>query len=201
MEDIGNPPAQAVLFGRAPRAWMERYKAKGYHRFNPVHAAARRRATPFFWDDADFVSALAPEQAAFMSDMASGGVAGGFTIPIHSWGALPASCSLVPDRDGVDPANYFLGHSAAIFAHERARELLCGARADAPVLTQRERDCLILVARGKSDWAIGELLGVSEGAAHKIIERAKRKLGVATRVQAVVRALHAGAISLSDATQ
>jgi DNA-binding CsgD family transcriptional regulator len=71
-------------------------------------------------------------------------------------------------------------------------------RAEPVRLTERERRLLTLVAHGKSDWAISELVGVSEGAVHKTIERAKGKLGVATRVQAVVRALHLGELSFGE---
>jgi DNA-binding CsgD family transcriptional regulator len=39
---------------------------------------------------------------------------------------------------------------------------------------------------------------VSEGAVNRTIERAKKRLGVATRTQAVVRALQSGQISLLD---
>jgi DNA-binding CsgD family transcriptional regulator len=63
-----------------------------------------------------------------------------------------------------------------------------------PPLSERERECLSWVATGKSDWEIGEILSISEKTANAHIERAKTKLGVPTRMQAVVMALHAGAI-------
>lgn len=54
-------------------------------------------------------------------------------------------------------------------------------------LSPRERDCLVFVAQGKSDWEIGMILGVSKTTAHTHIENAKRKLDCRTRAQAVVR--------------
>lgn len=54
-------------------------------------------------------------------------------------------------------------------------------------LSPRERDCLVYVAQGKSDWEIGVILGVSKTTAHTHIENAKRKLDCRTRTQAVVR--------------
>lgn len=65
-------------------------------------------------------------------------------------------------------------------------------------LTLRERQCLELVARGKSDWVVSKLLGISERTVHNHIERAKRRLGVATRVQAIVHALATRQISFGD---
>lgn len=52
----------------------------------------------------------------------------------------------------------------------------------------RQRDALRFVASGKSDWEIAQLLGISVATAHEHVENAKRKLGVRTRVQAVVLA-------------
>ena len=65
-------------------------------------------------------------------------------------------------------------------------------------LSKRERECLLLAAQGKSDWAIAELLGLSERTAHHAIERAKHKYGVSTRVQAIVHAIAAGEFSAAD---
>ena len=56
-------------------------------------------------------------------------------------------------------------------------------------LTVRERECLKWAAIGKTDWEIGEILGISQSTAHFHIEKAKKKFGVATRTQAVVQAV------------
>ena len=67
-----------------------------------------------------------------------------------------------------------------------------------PQLTPRQRDCVVLVAQGKSDWEIGQVLGISESTVHKHIEDAKRRFGVSTRVQLVVRSLFDARLSFSD---
>lgn len=63
------------------------------------------------------------------------------------------------------------------------------------VLTSRERECLNWVAKGKTDFEIGIILSISARTARFHIENAKRKLGVATRVQAVTRAIQTNAIA------
>ena len=65
-------------------------------------------------------------------------------------------------------------------------------------LSLRERQCLELVAQGKSDWAIGQILRISEHTVHRYIESAKHRLGVATRVQAIMCALQGRQISMGD---
>lgn len=59
-------------------------------------------------------------------------------------------------------------------------------------LTPREKQVLELVAQGKDDWAIGQLLSISESTAHWHIERIKKRFGVHTRTQAVLIAFKAG---------
>ena len=61
-------------------------------------------------------------------------------------------------------------------------------------MTHREVECLQWAALGKTDWEIGELLGVTKATAHFHIEQAKRKLGVKSRVQAVALLLLHGTI-------
>jgi DNA-binding CsgD family transcriptional regulator len=61
-------------------------------------------------------------------------------------------------------------------------------------VTPRESEVLGWVAAGKSDWAIGRLLNISGKTVNFHVENAKRKFGVATRVQAVVIAMRNGLI-------
>ena len=57
---------------------------------------------------------------------------------------------------------------------------------------------MVLAAQGKSDWEIGRLLGISESTVHKHIEDAKRRFGVSTRIQLVVRGLAEARLSFAD---
>jgi DNA-binding CsgD family transcriptional regulator len=61
-------------------------------------------------------------------------------------------------------------------------------------VTARESEILVWVAAGKSDWAIGQILRISRKTVNFHVENAKRKLGVGTRVQAVLVALRRGLI-------
>ncbi|HCK85245.1 MAG TPA: hypothetical protein DHW63_12230 [Hyphomonadaceae bacterium] len=193
------PPPGAIMVLRYPPSWVAHYSSEHLDRIDPVFEVASHRTTPFWWREPSFLDGLKRPQRRMLSEGGEAGIKDGYTIPIRGPGALPASCSLIPDSGGADPIHYTLAHAMAVFAHERARQLLAASIVnDTPKLTARERECLALVARGKSDWVISCLLGVSEGAVNRTVERAKKRLGVATRTQAVVRALQAGEISLFD---
>src|SRR3984893_1028344 len=55
-------------------------------------------------------------------------------------------------------------------------------------LPQREVEALTWAARGKTFWEIGEILGLSKRTVEFHLENARRKLGVATRTQALIKA-------------
>jgi DNA-binding response OmpR family regulator len=55
-------------------------------------------------------------------------------------------------------------------------------------LRERELETLTWAARGKTFWEIGEILGLSRRTVEFHLENARRKLGVATRTQALIKA-------------
>jgi len=63
-------------------------------------------------------------------------------------------------------------------------------------LSDRERECMVLAAQGKSDREIGEKLGLSEKTVDEYIQRVKHKFEVSSRVEAIVWALKLGLIEV-----
>jgi DNA-binding NarL/FixJ family response regulator len=55
-------------------------------------------------------------------------------------------------------------------------------------LRDREVETLTWAARGKTFWEIGQILGLSKRTVEFHLENARRKLGVATRTQALIKA-------------
>ncbi|MBX9745682.1 MAG: LuxR family transcriptional regulator [Hyphomonadaceae bacterium] len=192
------PPADAVMMVDYPRAWLERFSAKNYAARDPVFKAARQQTLPFQWSDRKFRSGLAGDQLRILDEAFSVGLTDGFTIPIHAPDALPASCSLVIGPDGVDPLNARTAHWYAVYAHECARRLRLANAPARPKLSLRERQCVQLLGQGKNDGDMAMILGLSEHTVHNIVRRAMGKYGVASRMQAFVRALKDGQIRLED---
>jgi DNA-binding CsgD family transcriptional regulator len=96
------------------------------------------------------------------------------------------------------------GKSRRTAARSRAQALLANGHGQphgqpprangkkAPLLSERERDCLAYVAQGMSDADIARKLAIAPSTAHFYIEKAKRKLGAKTRAQAVAHLIAAG---------
>ena len=62
----------------------------------------------------------------------------------------------------------------------------------------RERQCVQLLGQGTDDGDTAVILRLSEHTVHNIVRRAMHKYGVASRMQAFVRALKDGQIRLED---
>ena len=71
-----------------------------------------------------------------------------------------------------------------------------GASIDIRRLTPREREIISWVALGKPDWQIGRILMISPKTVNYHVETAKRKLGAATRGQAVAIAAGLGLLDV-----
>jgi DNA-binding CsgD family transcriptional regulator len=195
-------PEEAVMVLNYPQSWVETYSELQLHRVDPVFRRADRSIVPFFWDAADFKTSITSSQHKMLALARRFGVAHGYTIPIHGPAACwrpPSSCSLIPDSRTLGDAAYLAAQLMAYHLFDRAERLLGSSRAiDIPRLSPRERQCLALVGEGKCDWTISRLLGLSMYTVHNHIERAKRRLRVGTRIQAVVRALISHQITFAD---
>jgi DNA-binding NarL/FixJ family response regulator len=67
-------------------------------------------------------------------------------------------------------------------------------------LTDREREVLVLVARGETNKEIGRHLGISERTARTHVSNILGKLGLASRTQAALYAVREGIVSGAEAT-
>jgi len=199
--DPSNPPEEAVLLRKYPRAWEDECYDRGTSRGDPVLQYAERTLIPFHWDDPAFLRSLDEQQHAILMRARACGLLHGFTVPIHPpWSAslTKASCSVVTSSARVAPERYQVIQLISLYLYNAMSHPCHSHGLSTASLTERERQCLELVARGKSDWIIGQLLKISEHTVHRHIETAKRRLGVSTRVQVILRAIELRQISFGD---
>ncbi|WP_329619448.1 response regulator transcription factor [Streptomyces sp. NBC_01255] len=126
-----------------------------------------------------------------------------FDLDEHAFAALQAGASgfLVKDAPAEDllAAIRTVHRGDAVIAPSTTRRLLDHVAADLPAsrhgapdpvasLTDRERDVLLLIARGDSNATIARRLFLSEGTVKTHVGRILAKLGLRDRVQAVIYA-------------
>jgi LuxR family quorum sensing-dependent transcriptional regulator len=185
---IGKERHYRYCFNSWPQDWLDYYNAHGFFQRDFIVAESRRRMAPFTWTEMDpsiFKGQVAEE---FFGASRAHGWIDGFVIPIRGTGGFEGIVSLASKRPvELSPVERTLIEAAARGLNERCRTTigLGDTPQPLPQLTDREVECLQWVSLGKTDWEIGELLGVTKATAHFHIEQAKRKLGVTSRVQAV----------------
>ncbi len=193
--------ASPVQLSDFPPTWRNLLASEDYYIHDPVLVACEKSVAPFAWADLPKLITMTRQHHAYMANAEKQGLKRGYTIPIHVPGEASGLCSFVTAGDkelpqGSLPAAQYL----ACFAFEAARRLVVerSASAGVPRLTQRQLDCVVLAAQGKSNWVASRLLGLSPDTVHKYLESAKKRYGVSSRTELVVRALYDGQLSFND---
>ncbi|WP_156679593.1 helix-turn-helix transcriptional regulator [Sphingomonas profundi] len=186
-----------------PVEFIGRLRELGLTR-DPVLRASERAGIGFSWDQIPSLIPLRDGDHAYMREAARHGLVNGFTVPNNVPGEILGSCHFaVGSSDALPRQHFAAAQSVGAFGFEAARRLAGEIAAPGPApdpapLSQRQRDCLVQVARGKSDGVIAEILGLRPRTVNEYVEAAKRRYVVATRQQLVVRALFCSEISFSE---
>ncbi|MEO7179039.1 MAG: LuxR family transcriptional regulator [Allosphingosinicella sp.] len=199
---FGRPEDEHVRLTNYPLEWVGfvREMAK---LTDPVVRAAERMGSGFKWDQLESLLNITAAEAEYMRQAARHGICQGYTVPNHVPGETFGSCSFsIQDCQPFPEASISAAQALGSFAFEAARKLVRQRPGEiylqpAP-LSDRQRECLLFVARGKSDSVIADLLAIRPRTVNEHIEAAKRRYSVATRSQLLVRALFRSEICFSE---
>jgi LuxR family transcriptional regulator, quorum-sensing system regulator BjaR1 len=183
-----------ILFEEWPEAWTSTYVERRHYVHDPMLKEIFRTADPFLWSEAMAKRESTKAELTVMAEAEKAGMNEGFVIPIYGVGGAIHAFTMTGEAPRTDSKARAELHLLSMYAYARARRLRRHSGGTPVSLTMREREALRWVAQGKSDWEIGEIMGTSDSAAHKLIESAKRKCNVSTRIQAVVIAIRQGDI-------
>lgn len=177
--------------------WMADYLPRDILRWSPValHCAEHVTPCPLGVEMIDLMRNLTPEGVDIVRFSAEAGIRSGVCFPVRdpalgAWGGVAFATGL--PRHEFQALMKAIGHVvqvAALCADIRIRELAMRDSARSVRLTARERECLLWLTEGLRPSAIAERLGVKRVTVDLHIANARRKLGAATREQAVANAL------------
>jgi LuxR family quorum sensing-dependent transcriptional regulator len=175
----------------------EAYVGEGHIREDPSIEVARRGGFPSMWSELEARWRAAGRSTRAFQLVASHGFREGFVIPVHGPGPYRGLVALLGEADALPLRDRAAIHLMALYLHERLRQMLAPEPMTAlpealPRLSPGEVECVKWLLAGKSDWEMGEILGISEATAHWRIERAKAKFGVKTRAQLAALAIQRG---------
>jgi len=190
--DAGEQLDAAFLLNSYPKDWVQHYDEKGYISADPIVRELFLSCQPFSWSEVLARRDIGDAERLIMNESADAGMHEGFVVPIYQDGGYTGIVSYA----GLDPMITEESRGAvtlaSVFLHSKLTSLRRLENRNTFDLTERELECLRWAAGGKSDWEIGQILLISSKTVNYHIENAKRKFGVATRVQAIVAALRVG---------
>jgi LuxR family quorum-sensing system transcriptional regulator CciR len=199
--DIRTAPKPTIRLHNYPTDWEDYFNEHKLGTCDPVHRASHLTSVGFAWSQVSSMISLTPRDQEVLERAAHRGIRDGFTIPAHVPGESNGSCTFATSGNAAImedrlPAAQLIG----AFGFEAARHLwgvreVGGVR---PQLTDRQRDCLVWAARGKSDWEISRILGVSHETVIRHLKQARERYGVAKRTLLAIHALFDGSISFID---
>ncbi len=195
--------SEFVALSNYPQYWVDQYVADEIVNFDPILLASQRTNVGFGWSQLDELIPLMPIHREIMERTHKAGLADGFTVPANVPGELNGSCHFAtgPERM-AQKDNFPMAQLVGSFAFQAARKLVIRMRSlpgePAVQLTQRQLECIVLVARGKTDWEIGKILGITEETVRQHIKSARERYDVPKRVQVVLRAVYDGLVPLSE---
>lgn len=198
--DIRRHPEQAIRLHNYPGEWVEYYDANSLGLSDPVHRASHKTSLGFAWSRIPEMIALTPQDREILAKGGVNGIGDGFTVPAHIPGESHGSCSFAnPAGTALPEDDLPLVQLIGTFAFEAARRLW-RVRPATPIapLTDRQRECLIWVARGKTDWEIAKILGVGEQTVITHLKHARDRFGGGKRTSLVAQALYDSSISFPD---
>jgi LuxR family transcriptional regulator, quorum-sensing system regulator CciR len=199
--DLDEPARPAIRLHNYPAAWVDYFEGHRLAPSDPVHRASHLTSVGFTWAQLPSMIELTQRDRDILALAGASGIGDGYTVPAHVPGESNGSCSFATLAGQPLPEQHLpSAHLVGAFAFEAARRLwrVRDRLRPAPRLTDRQRDCLVWAARGKSDWEIGRILGISKETVIQHLKTARERYGVANRTQLTVSTLFDGTISFFD---
>jgi LuxR family quorum-sensing system transcriptional regulator CciR len=198
---LGSSLGHLIRLDNYPDGWAEELVGRHDFSADPVHLASLRTNAGFGWDELGKLVPLGSPQRRILERSRYHGLGSGFTVPANVPGEPSGSCSFAVAPGRALP-NHRLQSAELIGVHAfRAARRIYGfdAAGARPRLSRRERQCLRLVAAGKTDWEIAQILGISLETARQYVKRARAAYDVVSRAQLVACGLRDALVSFDEA--
>jgi len=198
---VGHPGCDpSVLLHNYPSNWAEVYVGFDLAATDPIRRAAERSMQGFSWRSVANLIPLTDLERRMFQTGVHHGLIDGFTVPRHLPADASGTCTFAigPTRllpDAMLEAAELVGAMALA----TTRRLMRGDQESHRCrLTDRQRDCVLWAARGKTDWEISRILGISHETVIQHLKEARDRYNVRKRSLLIVCALFDGLICFTD---
>lgn len=197
--DIGaaseQPFSELTVITSAPADLLQRYEGDGVDGISPLRSLMKLSSAPFEFRPGSPMPTFPDDRGviveAFCKDQ---DLDCWFFTPVYHPDHGQAVVSFLGKRG---PLSFTEKAELCLYAqlvHEKLRHVSAKPVRAHSTLTDRERECLVWTAAGKTSSEIARILGLSEHTVNHYLNNAARKLDAVNRTQAVVFALRNGFI-------
>lgn len=187
-------------FNTYPHEWQQHYVDRRYPQDDLVFRTAATRVTPFRWDTLIANSEITKRQRRVFDEARDFNIRNGVTVPLHGPGNGFATLTFSGNLTKVQLDEVWKEHeteftAVGMYTHEAVlRNAERQGAANVTKLTNREQECLVWTAQGKTSWEISQILSISATTVQFHLKNAMKKLGVYSKLHAVVKSIIHGLI-------
>ena len=183
--------SEIITIDGYPEGWVEHYFKNEYYKSDPVISWCLKNILPIHWRSLNVTEESLG--AKMMEDAERFGLKDGCTVPVHGPLGQLGMLSMAVSND-LELAKTTIINAAiplqVLSPHiqNRVTQLQEQQIEKSPSITDRERECLIWAANGKSSNEISQLLSISEATVNFHLNNVMKKLKVYNRQHAISKA-------------
>jgi DNA-binding CsgD family transcriptional regulator len=195
---IGKKRGHGVL-KNYPDDWMKYYSNKNYEDLDPVRKYIMQANGAFLWSELDCSTGykLQKDEKLLMNEAMEAKLLDGIGFSLHAPRNEVLGMGFASSSGGVELHPNLLSVVTMVATQFHTVFIKMNKLENQPkiYLTSREKDVLYWCLRNKSNWAIGEILSISENTVKFHMSRIFTKLSVNGKTQAVLKAINLGLIT------
>jgi len=197
---IGCTPGPNLLVHNYPDRWAKTYISFDLSGRDPVRRACEQSFQGFTWRNIDRLIPLTRGDRRMLAVGQDNGIADGFTVPRHLPGQANAACTFAVGPGTRLPVDMLaIAEGVGAVALTTARRIAGVATPKSKsVLSDRQRDCALLSARGLTAGQIASELGISKGTVIHHLRIARERYDVHCAEALLVCAIADGLFCLAD---
>lgn len=197
--DFDKRPNLGLRLHNYPEGYETWFDRRRLGLVDPVHRASEMTHWRFLWSELSELIIMTPSDRQVFAHARSNGIGEGITVPYCVRGQMHGSFSLANragqpiDHRLLDPVQY-----AGDNLFECVKRLMPHRTRMAVQLTDRQRDCLVWLMRGKTFQETGIILGIAGDTVKKHLRDVRARFGDPVRGLLFAHVINDGALSLDD---
>ena len=188
------PVDKRLVYSTFPDHWTDAFINDDIFIPSLISQPSIEHGRPIFWRDLVEKVNLSADEKLIVQGFFENDYSDGVSFPVFARPGDAACILFHAPTESFERLEDYWFDALTICQHVHSRLVEIRTKDQTPTLTPRETEVLELISQGASNKAISEQLGLSPHTVDTIIRRCFAKLGVSTRVDAVLSSIAKGVI-------